>query len=154
MIRCLPAGLCSWNYRLAGDGRQAATTINWFSEQGTIAIAGVAFDVRKQGVMSGRWTLERQGAVVISAEKPSLLTRTYELHNAEAHWTVSAESALGRGFRVQRDGATLGTIRPDHPFTRRATIELFKDRGDFPAICFAFWLVVLAWRRAASSKSS
>lgn len=153
MIRCLPAGLCSWNYRLSGDGRQAATTINWFTEQGTITIAGVAFDVRKHGPLSGRWTLERQGAVVISAEKPSALTRTYELQNAEARWTASAESALGRGFRLERDGTIIATIRPDHLFTRRATIELLADHGDFPAICFAFWLAVLAWRRAASSNS-
>jgi hypothetical protein len=153
MIRCLPAGLCSWNYRLSGDGRQAATTINWFTEQGTITVAGVVFEVRKQGPLSGRWTLERQGAVVISAEKPSALTRTYELQNADAHWTVRAESAMGRGFCVERNGAAIATIRPDHLFTRRATIEILADNGDFPAICFAFWLVVLAWRRAAAANS-
>jgi hypothetical protein len=153
MIRCLPQGLCSWNYTLEGDGRRAETSLQMFTEQGALAVEGVAFEIRKHGLASGHWTLEREGAVIISAQKSSVFTRTVELSNAEGGWTLRAESSFSRSFRIEREGATIAVIRPDHLFTRRATIELTGDQGDFTAVCFAFWLAVIAWRRAASRQS-
>lgn len=153
MISCLPNGLCSWNYTLKGDGHSAEASLQMFTEQGSLVVDGVAFEIRKHGFASGHWTLEREGAVIISAQKPSPLTRTVKLSNAEASWTLQAESAFGRSFRLERGASIIAAIRPAHMFTRRATIELLRDDGEFTAVCFAFWLAVIAWRRAASKNS-
>jgi hypothetical protein len=151
MIRCKPQGICSWNFFLDGDGHHASLVFHWAGEQGAITADGRPFEVRKHGVFSGHWTLDQGGASVASAQKSSAFTRTFEIHSAEDTLVLSAESALGRGFRVERSGETIATIRPDHAFTRRATIETLAQKWDFPTACFAFWLVVLIWRRAASS---
>lgn len=58
MIRCIPTGLCSWNYNLQGNGHHANVEINWLGEQGVITIEGKSCDVRKHGAFSGQWTLE------------------------------------------------------------------------------------------------
>jgi hypothetical protein len=153
MIRCTPYGLCSWNYRIDGDGHRASLVLNWVGEQGAITADGVPFEVQKHGVLSGHWTLDRAGETVASAQKTSPFTRTFELRDAESPLLLSAESAFGRSFRLERGGEAIATIWPAHLFTRRATIATFGEQWSFPTICFAFWLVVLIWRRAAQESS-
>jgi hypothetical protein len=153
MIRCKPKGLCSWDFLLEGEGHQASLSFNWFSEQGTVIADEVPFEVRKHGVLSGHWTLEQDRTPVVSAQKSSAFTRTFEIQNARATLVLCAESAFGRSFRVEHSREVIAALRPDHSFTRRATIETFGRQLDFPMLCFAFWLVVLTWRRAASSQS-
>src|SRR5262245_45454905 len=153
MIRCTPKGVCSWDFRLEGEGHSAVVEFDWLGERGAITADGVAFEVRKHGVFSGRWTLDRDGGAEVTAQKSSAFTRTFEIEGPGGTVLLSAESAFGRSFQVERLGEVVAAIRPDHAFTRRATIELPGRRGDFPTLCFAFWLVVLTWRRAASSSS-
>jgi hypothetical protein len=153
MIRCKPKGICSWDFLLDGEGHHASLVFNWVGEQGFITADGRPFEVRKHGAFSGHWTLNQGRESVASAQKTSAFTRTFEIQNAEDNLVLSAESALGRSFRVERSGEVIATITPDHAFTRRATIETFSQKWDFPSVCFAFWLVVLIWRRAASSSS-
>jgi hypothetical protein len=124
---------------------------NWVGEQGAITADGVPFDVRKHGALSGRWTLDHDRESVASAQKSSAFTRTFEITEAQDTLLLCAESPLGRSFRVERSGETIVTIRPAHAFTRRAIIEVTGQKWDFRVVCFAFWLVVLTWRRAANS---
>src|SRR5262249_5602425 len=86
-----------------------------------------------------------------SAQKSSAFTRTFEIESAHEILVLRAESAFGRSFLVERSGDVIATIRPDHAFTRRATIDVLARKWHFSTICFAFWLVVITWRRAASS---
>ena len=73
MIRCIPKGLCSWDFLLEDDGYHASVEFLWLIENGTVEVDGQSLDVRKHGVLS----------------------------------------------------------------------------GNFPTVCFAFWLTVLSWRRTA-----
>ena len=154
MIRCTPKGICSWNFFLDDDDHHASLDFNWFGEQGAITADGIPFEVIKHGVFSGHWTLDHNRQSVASAQKSSAFTRTFEVRTANDSLVVCAESAFGRGFRIERSGEVIATIRPDHAFTRRATIKILAQKWDFPTICFAFWLVALIWRREASSSSS
>jgi hypothetical protein len=151
MISCIPQGLCSWNYSLDGDGHRARVELNWIGEQGAITADDVRFEVRKRGVLSGHWTLDHDGEALASAEKSSAFTRTLAIRGAGDDLLLRAEYALARSFRIERSGEAIATIRPAHAFTRRATIEPLRQEWDFRLVCFAFWLVVLMWRRAASS---
>jgi len=151
MIRCIPKGLCSWDFSLDGEGHQASLEFNWIGEQGAITLDDVLYDVRKHGVLSGHWTLDCGRESVASAQKSSAFTRTFEIRCAEDALLLRAASALGRSFRVERSEEVVVTIAPDHAFTRRASIETLGQKCDFRIVCFAFWLVVLMWRRAASS---
>jgi hypothetical protein len=153
MIHCKPKGLCSWNFFVDSDDHLASLDFNWLDEQGAITVDGIPFQVRKHGAFSGHWTLEDDRGSVASAYKPSAFTRTFELQAPEGNLLLSAESALGRSFRVEHSGEIVAMIRPAHAFTRRATIDTDERQWAFPTLCFAFWLVVLMWRRAAQSNS-
>jgi hypothetical protein len=153
MIHCKPKGLCSWDFFLDGEAHHASLEFNWLGEQGTITADEEPFEVRKHGMLSGYWTLNHGGGTVASAQKSSPFTRTFEVQTADASLLLRAESAFGRSFCVEHSEEVIATIRPDHAFTRRATIETLAQKWDFPTLCFAFWLVVLTWRRAASSSS-
>jgi hypothetical protein len=129
----------------------SALEFNWAGEQGAITDDDRRFEVCKHGVFSGHWTLDHGRESVASAHKASAFTRTFEIEAAEGSLVLSAESAVGRSFHLERSGEQIATLRPDHAFTRRATIEFLADACDFATVCFAFWLVVLTWRRAASN---
>ena len=153
-IRCKPNGICGWNYFLEGDGHDATLEFHWAGEQGNIVADETPFAVCKHGVFIGHWTLERNGEVVAAAQKTSAFCRSFEIECHGDSLLLCAESSFGRSFRVERSGDLLAQISPVHAFTRRATIETFREMWSFTAISFSFWLVVLTWRRAASNAAA
>ncbi len=153
MIRCLPKGLCSWNFDLDGEGHHADLDFNWLGEQGAISIDGTVFDVCKHGIASGHWTLNQAGEELVTAQKVSAFFRTFELQDRDRTLVLRAEAAFGRSFRIDASNDLIATIVPDHAFTRRATIEIHTQGCEFTTLSFAFWLTVLTWRRAAKNNS-
>ena len=154
MIRCIPRGVCSWDFVLDGEGHQGSLEMSIFSEQGAIVVDGMRFAIHKQGMISGRWTLEHEDSEVASAQKSTAFTRSFEIQDPSGDLLLCAESAFGRSFRLEReDNNVMATIRPDHAFTRRATIEILTEPWDLPTVYFSFWLVALMWRRAAQSSN-
>ena len=154
MIRCLPKGICSWDFLLEGDGHRADLHFDLVREQGSMTADDTPYGIHKHGLFSGEWTLDRAGqGTVASAIKSSAFSRTFEVRHSLDSLLLRAESMLSRSFRVERSGLEYAKIITDHAFTRRATIEVLSDAYHFPTVGFAFWLVVLVWRRAASSSS-
>jgi hypothetical protein len=153
MIRCVPDGFWSWNFHLTDEYHEAILEFNWFGEAGTITVDGVCFDVCKQGAFSGHWTLERDGLEIASAERANIFTRTFEISDAIGSLLLRAESVFGRSFVLELSNEVIATITPDHAFTRRTTIEVLEKSPSFPTLAFAFWLVVLTWRRQAQDNS-
>jgi hypothetical protein len=153
MLTCVPTSLCSWNYRVRGPAGEGATTINVLSEQGSLSLGGAAYEVVKHGPMSGFWTLEANGEIVAEARKPSVMFRTVVVTCGEAALRVQAASAFTRTFELIIGESVVGSVRPVHLFTRRALMECDAAVPQL-AQMFAFWLVVLSWRRTANKDSS
>jgi len=147
-VVCLPLGMCSWDYELEGFGVRCTLEINWGSEQGRIQCNGEFYEIVKHGPFSGYWTMERDGAVVCSAQKTSAFTRTFEISHPAGEATLKAESAMGRTMVLSGVG-TEASIQPAHPFTRRATIT--GEWNELEHVAFAFWLTIINWRRAANN---
>ena len=151
MIRCIPKGLCSWNFDIAGSGHSASAEFNWLDEQGNLTVDGEYHEVRKHGVFSGHWTFYANSTPVANAQKSSVFTRTFELETSSGMVILRAQSALGRTLLLEGAGFD-AVIAPVHPFTRRASIT--GQIADFHTACLAFWLTVLLWRRDAHHDSS
>jgi hypothetical protein len=128
-----------------------AVEFNFFTEQGMIRMGPRTMQVVKHGPMSGRWTLEEAGQVVAEAQKPNAFFRSFELRAESTLFTVEAQSPFVRAFDIRVEGRTVGTIRPAHPFTRRAFVECSPEVSEAGQL-FSFWLAALAWRRAANSQ--
>jgi hypothetical protein len=154
MLTCLPQSLCSWDYQIRDAAAGPATvTFNFFTEQGAITLGPGEFTIRKHGPLSGHWTLEQNGQSVAEAYKPNALFRRFELNAIETPLTVQARSPFTRRFEILRDDSRLGNIWPAHLFTRRAFMECTPDIPELAQL-FAFWLVVLTWRRQARDNSA
>jgi hypothetical protein len=151
MLTALPTTLFSWHFRVkAGDALVADVKFDFLAEQGTILHRGDLLAVRKHGPLSGHWTLERKGEGLAEAIKPSAFQRRFEAILPGGLMMIEAKSALGNGFDLSMGGRSIGTIRPVHLFTRQAAIECEPNVAERDQL-FAFWLVALAWRRAARS---
>ena len=148
MIECAPRGICSWNYRLQGDGHWAEIMLAGFGEQGGLVADGTACEVRKGGWLSGEWTLLEGGQPVVQAHKPSAFWRHFDLSGPAGPGVLESNPVGSRSMRL--DGAGVSCrIKPVHLFTRRATIE--GSFEDFRVVAFAFWLTALMWRRATNT---
>jgi hypothetical protein len=71
---------------------------------------------------------------IATAHKVSALMRTFELQTPMGPLELRAVSAIGRSFRLERGGRTIATIAPDHPLTRRATIDTAVEDFDAPTV--------------------
>jgi hypothetical protein len=154
MLTCIPQSFCSWDFRISGaPSGEAALAFNFFTEQGSITLGGIELPVRKHGILSGHWTLERNGATWADAKKPNALFRSFEVRSDAVQLTVKAQSAVTRCYDILADGSVVGTIQPAHAFTRRAFIECSSSVPELAQL-FSFWLVVVTWRRAANKSSA
>ncbi|MEP4077085.1 hypothetical protein [Haloferula sp.] len=151
MIECLPTGVCSWDFELRGEGHTARLGFSWPSEQGWIEVDGLSIQVEKQGFMSGAWIFNGGGRTILSAEKRSALTRSFDLKSPAGSYVLEATSFASRTMIFRGPNAD-ATIEPAHVFTRRATIQ--GRLPDFEVVACAFWLTALTWRRAANNNNA
>lgn len=152
MLSCIPQSLCSWNYRiLDGEAIVAFVTFDFWTEQGSISLRGIDYAIRKHGMFSGHWSVESPAGTYVDGVKPSAMFRQFELNTSRGQLALAPESIIGRGFSLMSSTGLLGTIRPMHPFTCRASIECSGVVSELDQL-FAFWLVVLTWRRAAKRR--
>lgn len=120
-------------------------------EQGSIEIEGSDFVVRKQGFASGIWTLESGGRVLLTARKENPFRRTLIISGHGTETQLRAASVFSRSMIL--NGRDIDCrIEPLHPFTRRATIT--GQCAEPQITCFAFWLTVVLWRRAAGNNAA
>lgn len=158
MIRCVPKSICSWNFYLnsksAGLALNADLDFNFWTEQGQIRLNGQWFEIRKHGPLSGHWTLEDGKSILASAHKLNPFTRSIQVQAQGTHFVLSALHPFTRASSLKSNGQTVATITPDHPFTRRSKIGVNQKWVDGSTLAFAFWLVVVLWRRAARSSNS
>ena len=117
------------------------------SEQGSILIDDEYFNIKKHGVTSGKWTIQRDSEVAFTGTKPSAFRRSFIIEGMGKTYNLGPLSTFTRSMVFSCDGKVLALISPKHAFTRKAEIEFVEPDTDFPAVVFAFWLTILTWRR-------
>ena len=151
MILGSPYSVFSWNYLFQGEGHQAYWDQKWTSEQCSILIDDVLFEVKKHGVTSGLWTLEKEGLPHASAKKLSIWKRSFHIETPMGLLHLGSNGALKRSFFIGLEGEVIATIYPRNVVSRHAEMEIHFPEYDFPSLAFAFWLVILTWRRQQGS---
>ncbi len=149
-IRCLPKGICSWDFNLSGREFAAQVDFNYMSEQGQILLDDLTFEVIKPNLFYGHWQLMYKDQEVARASKITAVLREFEVTSPEANFIVKPVFPMSNTFLFEQGGETLGKVEPDHMLTRRATIHMYHEMQPH-LIVFAFWLTVLMRRRAAKS---
>lgn len=154
MLELSPTGLSGRRYTVSRDGEDIAhLSFGWVREGAEVTIDGAPHELRHEGLGSGAFELSHHGAVVARARKPSAFRKRFELEHEGRVYELAKESWWGRAFELRADGHRVGSVRPVHPFTRRASIDLPEELS-LPVRVFAAALVALLWRRGASAAAA
>jgi len=153
MLEMIPQSERGWTYDIwLNDELAGVVRFGRFFERGSITFERRLYRVRKHGPLSLRWTLEADRKVVCEAVQTSRFNRRFQLKSPADEFVIQDLSALARGFNILRnDDAVIGSIHPNHPMTRRVTVDQPAGVRDIDLV-FAFWLVALTWRRAAEPR--
>ena len=150
MLECVPQSIFSWTFDILGAPEGPGTVaFNVFTEQGTLTLGTDPFAVEKPSLLSGTWRLLHDGRPIAEASKTSAFRRRFAISGVGGNWVAQATS-LGRSFELLDGDTAVGVIKPNSAFGYRSYVDCDPRVPALDQI-FAFWLVVMAWRRAAKS---
>ena len=149
VLTATPSSIFGWDFEIDGPF-SALASFNWLGESGRIQIGGDTYDIVKQGWLSGEWTLELGGVVYARGQKTGVFGRSIEIVAAGTTLSLRAQTPFTRGFDIDANGAYVGSVTPDHAFTRRSKIAISETVPEVLQV-FAFWLIALLWRRQSRS---
>ncbi|MBA4417739.1 MAG: hypothetical protein C0392_07495 [Syntrophus sp. (in: bacteria)] len=151
MLSAVPNGWFSWDFTIFDDHRVIAKiSLDWMREAGELYLDGSSYRVFRERILNGAFLLEKEGRVLARAEKPSALIRSFKVECNGKIYTLEAEAALRRKFVLRGGGRTVGSVQPEHAFTRRAVIDLPEDIA-LPVRIFMIWLTLILWKRDADA---
>lgn len=148
----VPRHWFSWDFTLQDAMRQpvAEIALSAWRERGSITVAGVEYELRRQGAVTGPFILEGGGTEVARAVKPSAFRREFRIDHADRHYTLKARSPFRRGYVLMMEDREVGSIDPEALFSRRARVDV---PDEFPPVLKAFVvsLTMLLWKRDANA---
>ncbi len=88
MFELVPLGWFSWDFSVLQNGSPIAEIdISSWREKGVLAVGGSSYNVYREGLMSGAFVLESNGAQLARAEKPSALRRSFTIQREGKTWS-------------------------------------------------------------------
>jgi hypothetical protein len=148
MLTAIPRHWFSWDFTLFEKDRSLAEIdMSAWREKGELTVTNTTYRVYREGLFSGAFILEGNGAVVARAEKPSAMTRRVVLNFGSTQFELKPRSTLFfRTFHLLSGKRIVGTLSPRGFLSRRMDIEL-SDDIPLPIKVFVVWLTVLLWKR-------
>jgi hypothetical protein len=150
----VPARWYSWDYTVMnGDRTVAVLELSSWRERAEIVIGDLTHRVFREHAMSGDFIIEAGGRELARATKPSAFRDTMIVHYGGRDYTLRKASIWRRAFVLMDEDRQIGSIAPDNAWTRRATADLPAD-WPAPITAFVIWLVIILWKRDASSAAA
>jgi len=151
ILEARPVGIFTQEFSIEAEGQEIALldSSSW-RVAGAISIGDHIYRLYREGLRSGAFFLEYEGQVVARAVKPSAFSSQFDIELYHHRYSLTRASVFGRGFAVLQGEVVVGSIRPARMFTRRTIIDLPPDWA-IPFQVFVFWLVLVAWKRAAAT---
>jgi hypothetical protein len=84
------------------------------------------------------------------ATKRGLFSQSFDINYDEHAFILKSKSIFTRAFELWKDDTVVGTILPQSAFSRKIDADLPADLP-LAVQVFILWLVILLWKRAASS---
>ena len=154
MLRATPKSWFSWSYHIHEGARRVATVdVAWVRERARVDIAGIEYELGREGLARGAFFLRREGVDLVRASKPSAFLRRFEIDCGGVRFGLRARGPFSRGFVVVDGRQVLGGIAPERIFSRKATVNLPKSMP-LEVQVFLAWLVIVMWKRASNASHS
>lgn len=147
MLTATPRHWFSWDYTLTRDAHHLADLdISWWREKGTLTVDGQPYSVYRERLLSGRFILESNGAVLASAHKPSSLRRRLLIEHAGRQYELKPRDMFTRTFELREGSTVIGSLSAKGVFTRRMNVDL-PETLPLAVRVFVTWLTVVLWKR-------
>jgi hypothetical protein len=153
MIEAVPKHIFSNDYVLRGtDGRVAELDVSSWRERAEFVLDGVSYRLYRDGIV-GPFVMERDGAVIARARKPSTVRNRFEVELPDRTCELRKTSLSGRRFGVFEGDRAAGEMAQAGFLGRRIRLSL---PADWPAAIhiFLFWLALVIWNREAAVAAS
>ena len=150
MLYAEPHSALSWDFTVYEESLPVAEVdLAWVRERAVVTIKDVNCDVYRESV-GGAFVLAVDDYVLMRAVKTSVFSSSFDVTYEERAYHLKKKSIFSRAFELWQDGSVVGTITPRGMFTRKADADLPNDLP-LAVRVFMLWLVILIWKRAASS---
>jgi len=154
MLRAVPNSWFSWNFTIFDDSTSIAKIdLAWVREAGELHIHTKSYKVYRERMFKGDFILQGDNVILARAEKPSAFFRSFRVAYKNKQYILEAESTFQRKFVLREGERTIGSVVPEHAFTRKARIDL-PPEIELPVKVFLTWLVIILWKRAADSATA
>jgi hypothetical protein len=149
VLTLIPQGWISGDF-VVSNGSSTVARVNvsgWqgWREKGLLTVEGVEHRVYREvygdGAMSGDFVIERDGALLARATKPSAFRNVFVLEYQRTRYTLK-RSVWTRKVLLLDGGRVLGALSPESPWTRRTTVAL-PDDWPMPVKVFVAWLAIV-----------
>jgi len=151
MLHIVPLHWYKWDFKIFEDDRPIAVIDrSWRNESGQLILEDATYEIYRKGAFFGTFVLEKEGAVVAEAEKPSAFKRQFEIKYATRRFVLKSISVFGRGYDLIEDGRIIGSIVARSVFTRKARADL-PEEMPLSVRVFVIFLVLLLWKREATA---
>jgi hypothetical protein len=153
MLSAFPIGWCSWSFQIEDHVRAVATIdMHWVRERANVRIGDEDYKLGRYAFVRGTFELRHGGVRVAKATKRALI-RSFDVEAGGRRFKLSAISMFGRAMGLYENGQLIGKMAPFGIWSRRANVN-FPDDLPLEVRVFLIWLVLILWRRAASSAAA
>jgi hypothetical protein len=151
MLEAKPKNIFSWDFSIFTMGtKMADLDLSWFREKANFTLGDAAYEIRKDSVVLGTFSLWSDNQIIASARKGSLFFRSFRVNYADRFLELKALHIYFKKFGLFENNVQIGSISPAGWLGRKAFIDLPAELP--PAVqMFLFCLVAFLWRRAADS---
>ena len=152
-LRALPVGWRSWEFRvLDGEMEIARLDLARFRTRGEYELAGVRYEVAREGLLASRYVLNAGGRVIARTERESLVPAVLRVVAQDRQLTLHSRLGLRSAFVIRHGDREIGSARRTSLFRRGFRIDV--ERGlPLQLTLFLLVIVLLTWRRRARAAS-
>ena len=146
-LTAAPRRWYSNDYTIFAHGEPLVTIQGgWFREQGVFTLDNAAYTVRTE--RPGRLVLAQGDTVLARVTKVSFWKHQFvvEVNGSQYQLEATAAWQWRRSFVLRSSDTMLGTIAPQSPWNRNATIDL-PEALSLPVRLFLVILVIFMWQR-------
>ena len=155
MLEAIPTNLFSYNFRLQqGNELVGEVDVSMFREKAQVELQDGSYTLRREGLWSGDYLLEKDDRVIARAAKIGLFQPSFEIELPNNRSVLLRRLSMwNRRFGLFEGEKQIGSVYPAGVFTRRSNIDL---PGEWPLIdrVFVFWLAFLIWKRQNAAAAS
>jgi hypothetical protein len=147
-----PTGWASWNVLIKSGGSPITELkISAWKSRGSFQLDGQDFTIEPTGFWLQNATLQRGGAVVARAEKPSLFRRQFLITSAGYRLEMESRSWTGREYALMVGHQEVGRVSREGMLGRKISLELPVEVPEVIQVFLTYLVLCQAKRETAAA---